>query len=186
MATVEGLDKLKARINAMPGEVRKEISAAIEKSATELVAQMKRFVPVDKGDLRDSIRWDWVGGGADFGAEGLKMGRAAQLATKGNANLAAVVTAGNDKVYYARFVEFGTAPGKKGSRRIYQAGTGGSGLSLSSTESGGRIRSRKAYRTHPGNKAQPYFFTAYRLLKKRMQSRISRAMNKAIKKAFGK
>jgi HK97 gp10 family phage protein len=180
-ATVQGVDRLKAKLAAIPESVRQAMSSAIEKNAEELVGMMKRLVPVDTGELRDSIRWDWIGGDENFGSEGLREGRATQIMTKGNAQLAAVVTAGSKEAYHARFVEFGTRPGRRGGRAIYQAGTGGSGLSLNSTESGGKIRSRKVYRTHPGTPAQPFFFVSYRALKKRMVARLSAATRKAIK-----
>lgn len=38
---------------------------------------------------------------------------------------------------------------------------------------------------HPGTAAQPHLFPAYRTLRKRIKSRTSRAINKAVKKATG-
>jgi len=187
MAKIEGLEKLKNRIYQMPAEVRKEVSAAIEKSAIELVATMQRFArfgAYSEGDLAASIKWDWSGGGD--GSAGLREGRGAQLAAKGNQRLSAMVTAGDRKVFYVRFVEFGTAAGQKGAARTYKAGTGGSGLSLDSTASGGATRRRKVQRNHSGTTAQPFFFPAYRMNKKRMQARISRATSKAIKRFWGR
>lgn len=187
MAKIEGLDKLKNRIYQMPAEVRKEVSAAIEKSAIELVATMKRFArfgAYSHGDLANSIKWDWSGSGD--GSSGLREGRAAQLAAKGNQRLSAMVTAGDRKVFYARFVEFGTAAGQSGTKRTYEAGTGGSGLGLGSTVGGGGTRRRKVQRSHTGTTAQPFFFPAYRMSKKRMQARISRATSKAIKRFWGR
>lgn len=72
----------------------------------------------------------------------------------------AIVTAGNTKVRYAHLVEFGAAP----------------------HAAGGRFAGSQ----HPGAKAQPFFFPAYRATKKRMQSKISRAINKAVKEAASK
>ena len=66
--------------------------------------------------------------------------------------------------FYARFVEFGTRGATEGD--TVQDASG---------------RTRKAGRTHPGTKAQPFFYPAYRALKKRMKGRATGAANKAIK-----
>jgi HK97 gp10 family phage protein len=71
--------------------------------------------------------------------------------------LSVVIHAGDANSYYASWVEFGTAPHKNG----------------------GKFKGTQ----NPGAKASPYFFPAYRLLKKRMKSKLSRAMRRAIKKA---
>ncbi|WP_319568965.1 HK97 gp10 family phage protein [Cohaesibacter marisflavi] len=62
-----------------------------------------------------------------------------------------------------RFIEFGTKPGRYGAR----------------TSSGGR--DRKVYRTHPGTAARPHIWPAYRIVQRRIKSRTSRTINKAIK-----
>lgn len=115
---VEGRERLKARLQAIPGRMRAEVRAAIEKSADELVGMQQRLAPVDDGVLRDSIRKE-----------------------PGDHDLAVAVKAGSDAAFYARFVEFGTQ------------------------------------RTP----AQPFFFPAYRALRKRIRARISRAVRKAVR-----
>lgn len=65
------------------------------------------------------------------------------------------VTAGNRRVRYAHLVEFGTRPHENAGER---AGT-----------------------HNPGAPAQPFFFPAYRLVRKAMKSKASRALNKSIK-----
>lgn len=85
MAKVEGLARLKARFAKIPKEMKVKVRAAIEESADELVAFQKRLVPVDQGDLRDSIQ-----------------------KRDGRHELSVEVTAGDDKAFYASFVEFGT------------------------------------------------------------------------------
>lgn len=74
--------------------------------------------------------------------------------------LQAIVTAGNTKVRYAAHVEFGTAPHVNGGEH---AGT-----------------------KNPGERAQPFFYPAWRALRTRVKSRISRTINKAIKDEFNK
>lgn len=72
----------------------------------------------------------------------------------------AIVTAGNTHVRYAHLVEFGTAPHVQGGQF---AGT-----------------------QHPGTRPQPFFWPSYRALRRRIQSRITRSINKAIKTEAGK
>lgn len=67
-----------------------------------------------------------------------------------------LVTAGNTKVRYPHLVEYGTRPHLNAGQF---AGT-----------------------QHPGTAAQPYFWPAFRLLRRRFRSRMTRAMNKTIKK----
>jgi len=65
------------------------------------------------------------------------------------------ITAGNEHVRYAHLVEFGTKMHEQGGT---MAGT-----------------------IHPGTSKQPFFWPAYRTIKKRHKGRISRAFNKSIK-----
>ena len=65
------------------------------------------------------------------------------------------VTAGNSRVRYAALVEWGTRP------HVNQG--------------------RFAGTMNPGARAQPFFWPAYRLVRKKMRSRASRAINKSIK-----
>ena len=118
MAKVEGLERLKRRLAKLPKKMKAEVKVALEKSADELVAMQRRLVPVDQGDLRDSIQ-----------------------KRDGNHELSVEVVAGSDKAFYATFVEFGT-------------------------------------RERP---AQPFFFPPYRALRKRIKSRTSRAVGKAVR-----
>lgn len=76
------------RMGRIPPAVRKRINAANEKSAEDLAAMMRRLVPTDERDLERSITYyeltGTVGGGVAWR-----------------------VAAGDEKAYYARFVEFG-------------------------------------------------------------------------------
>lgn len=67
------------------------------------------------------------------------------------------ISAGNEQVRYAHLVEFGTAP----------------------HEQGGMFEGT----AHPGTRARPFFWPAYRTIRKRHRSRVSRALNKSIKDA---
>lgn len=69
----------------------------------------------------------------------------------------AVVTAGNTKVRYAHLVEFGTAP----------------------HINGGQFAGSE----HPGTAANPFFWPGYRAVRRRVRSRVTRVINKAVKDA---
>ena len=75
--------------------------------------------------------------------------------------------------YIWRFLEFGTSAGR------YRVRVG----SRKSDVKQHKTRGRFSYRTHPGNRAQPHIWPAYRVIKRRMMSRITRTINKAIKRA---
>ncbi len=139
-----GKDRFILKLRALKPEVRLEIEKATEANARDMVKTSKGFVPVDEGDLRDSIK-----------AEGRRDGPAIRWR----------VVAGDEKAFYARWVEFGTAPGT----RVHKKGPR-SGMSVD----------------HPGTSANPYFFVAYRALRKRLKGRLSRALTRAKKKALAK
>ena len=78
----------------------------------------------------------------------------------GDPDLTVKISAGNSKVRYAHLVEFGTAP----------------------HINGGKFAGSQ----HPGATPKPFFYPAYRALRKRVKSRITRATTKAAKKVAGK
>jgi HK97 gp10 family phage protein len=131
-----------------------EVRAAIAQSADEVVATQRRLAPVDDGDLRDSIIWQWDNKRRIKYSQ--QLGGTGQTKLRG-LGYVAVITVGNTKVRYAHLVEFGTGPHKQG----------------------GQFKGTM----HPGTVAQPFFFPGFRLVRKRIKSRISRAVNKAIRKA---
>lgn len=151
MATkVEGADALKRKMRQFPERARQEIAKAMEQSAAEIVKLAKSLAPVSAGggDLRESIGWNW--GGAPEGSMVLGTVR---TEGKGAGNLSITIYAGDDRAFYARWVEFGTSPHTQGGRF---AGT-----------------------QHPGTPARPFFYPAYRALRKRVRSRTSRAIRNA-------
>lgn len=55
-----GLQRLNRKLTrTIPAHVTAAAEKALEKSANEVVASMKAFVPVDTGVLRDTINWTW-------------------------------------------------------------------------------------------------------------------------------
>jgi len=115
---VEGLERLRKRIARLPAKMKAEVKVAIETGADELVAMQKRLVPIEQGDLQDSIRKE-----------------------RGRHELSVSVKAGSNAVFYARFQEFGTV----------------------------------------GHPPQPFFYPPYRALRRRIRSRIGRAVGKAVR-----
>lgn len=147
---VVGLDRLNKKLAALPGAAEAEIRTAMEAVAADMVRLARSLVPVSSGRLRQSIGWTW--GTAPRGSISLgsvKQGR------RGGA-MTITVFAGNDEAYYARWVEFGTAPHTQGG--IFKGAT------------------------HPGTRAQPFFYPAFRALRKPMKQKARTAARRAARK----
>jgi len=145
---IQGLDRLRKKLTALPDKARESIAKAMEQSAAEVVAMAKSLAPVDSGALRDSIGWTW--GDAPKGS--MTLGTVRQSG-KGAGNMVITIFAGGSDAFWARWVEFGTAPHINGG--IY-AGS-----------------------EHPGTRAQPFFYPSWRANRKRVRGRVTRAVNKA-------
>ncbi len=135
-AKIEGLEKLRAKLRAMPAEVKAEVEAVLVSSAQEVASTARALAPVDDGELRDSIVVTPPGGSTPLHSSG--GGR------KAVGELKAVVTAGNGAVRYADNVEFG----------------------------------------HGNAAPRPFFWPSYRSKRKRIRSRIARAIGKAARKIW--
>lgn len=100
---VKGIAQLHARFNKIPNTIKLEVMAAMEKEANTLVSEMKLLVPVEHGDLRNSIKWTW--GKTPKGA--LKIGKAFG---KNYGKIAITIYASDPKGVFdnARMQEFGT------------------------------------------------------------------------------
>jgi len=150
MSGFKNAKRFKGKISKLPKAVADAARSAMEEGAQEIVEAMKRLVPVDQGDLRDSINWCW--GEPPKGSSGIL-----SIGGKGggiNGNKITIF-AGDDKAFYARFIEFGTHPHAQGGQ-------------FPGTQS-------------PGTRAQPFFYPTWRAYKRRAKSRISRKVNAAIK-----
>ena len=78
-----------------------------------------------------------------------------------------VIFAGDDDAYYARFVEFGTQASTKGQRVSRASGD------------------RKAGRTHTGTTGRPFFWPAYRIMRRLLKRRLKSASRRAARKVVG-
>ncbi|MGM4911437.1 HK97-gp10 family putative phage morphogenesis protein [Rhizobium sp. 768_B6_N1_8] len=144
-ATIKGLKELQRKLDRLPQVVKARIREAMEQGAQEIVDLAKSLAPYDS--LRDSIGWTW--GRAPKGAITI-----ARVESTGG-DLTITVYAGNSEVYWARWVEFGTA--------AHTAGGKFAGAQI------------------PAQPAKPYFFVSFRASRKKVKSRITRAINKAAK-----
>ncbi|WP_193336169.1 HK97-gp10 family putative phage morphogenesis protein [Devosia beringensis] len=150
MATrILGLDRLRTKLRSFPAAVEGEIRKFMEQSADEVVALAKSLSPTDSGDLVNSIAWTY--GDAPQGA--IVLGKVKQSQS---GNLKITIYAGGPDAYYARFIEFGTAP----------------------HVNGGRFAGSQ----NPGTAAQPFFYPSWRAYRKRVRGRVTRAINKAAKR----
>jgi HK97 gp10 family phage protein len=112
-ASVEILnaEKLLRKLTIIPRAQKSEIQKAMGKKADEVTDMMRRLVPVLKkatrqrtpGALRDSIVWAW---GPKIPRDQLKRGT--QRAPEHD-DLVLTIVAGNNRAFYARWVEFGTS-----------------------------------------------------------------------------
>jgi len=97
--TVQGLARLNRKFDRLPQAAETAARAALEKSADEIVAMMRRLVPKPTGTLERSIGWTW--GAAPEGSKVFGT-------VKGGEEVTITIYAGNDEAFYARWVEFGT------------------------------------------------------------------------------
>lgn len=134
---------MRRNFRRIPRAIKDELEEGLEQSAEELTGMQKRLVPVDRGDLRDSVGWVRGVFRNAAGAIGRSM-----RGESDKDNFAVTVFSTDFK---APFVEFGTA------------GSNGKGATP----------------------ARPFFFPAYRALKRRIKSRLSRRMGKGIRKVVG-
>jgi HK97 gp10 family phage protein len=153
MARMQNRDRLLRKMAALPGHVRSALRQALAESADEITDMQRRLAPVKDGHLRNSI-------GSTFGThtpDNPNVRGVTAAAGPADPDLTVVIHAGDEKAFYAAFVEFGTqAHEQPNNPRIgYQ---------------------------HPGATAQPFFYPAYRALKKRVKSRLTKAAKQAAHK----
>jgi HK97 gp10 family phage protein len=86
--TVQNRERLRAKARAMQARVGASIFPAVVKAAEVIIATQKNLVPVDDGELRDSIHWE----------------KASTAQNEARVN----IIAGGTEAPYARIIEFGT------------------------------------------------------------------------------
>lgn len=97
-------------LSSLPANVKAQIRPTIEKNAKKINNLQKQLVPVDTGALRLNISYSMgaspvLSSSASFSSSGKQ---------KGDPDLSAFIYAGTEdksaRGWYARFIEFGTAP----------------------------------------------------------------------------
>lgn len=151
--TLQNRDRLLKKLAAIQGAPRKAAREALKKNAAEIVAMQKRLAPVRSGDLQNSIGYTF----GRYRAANANV-RGVSAGTSGDPDLSVTIHAGDAKAWYAALVEFGTSGPY-------------------------RIEGRFEGATHPGSRAVPFFYPAWRALNRRAKSRLTRTMRKAIKEA---
>src|SRR5262245_40755194 len=94
--------RLKRKLLKIPEAVKAEMRLQLETGAEQITSFQRQMVPVESGDLRDSI--NWVYGQAPKGT--LTIGKVSGKPDARINDLKISIFAGNEKAYYARWVEF--------------------------------------------------------------------------------
>lgn len=155
-AYLKGLPSLKRKLIRLKDETMPSIRPAMEQAAELITSTMRSYAPVEDGDLRASIGWTW--GDAPKGSISVSHSIAGNKIT---------IYAGNETAFYARWVEFGTAP--------HNIAKGGGTKSFAKSGSEGV--------KHPGARARPFFYPAYRVHKKQAKAMIAQQIKLAVQKA---
>lgn len=154
---VHGKEKYLKQIGALPFEILNEVRKALRVSAEETTDLMRRFVPDDESTGAPDLKSSI---GFTFGGSGRAESEASSAANarlaKLDRGLAVTMYAGNN----ATLVD-GANGEKFQNARLQEFGRG-------------------------GMPANPFFFPAYRLARKRVKSRLARAIRQGAKKAFAK
>lgn len=158
---MQNRERLLRKMAALPTAVRSALKQALAQGADELTEMQKRLAPVGppsgaqkkKGAKPGALRDSikQTWGDSKVSYASLK----GKGGVAGDPDLTVTITAGNSAVRYAHLVEFPTAPHKVG----------------------GKFKGAQ----HPGTQAQPFFYPAYRALRRRIKSRVTRAAKKAAK-----
>jgi len=151
---VTGVAALHRKLQSIPPKLTEALHDELEKFAIEVVATMKLLVPVDNGDLFDSIGYTF----GDVPKGGIKIG------TVGNKKSTGIFVTIYVTKFYAPFVEFGTQP-----------------HSVARNASVARGKRQDEGALHPGAKAQPFFYPGYRANKSKLKPRLARRLAREIK-----
>lgn len=102
-----GIDRFNRRMAAIPKAIREAVQPALLKQAEAMATTMRSLVPIDKGDLRDSIEVTAPGQSTPPYSQPGGMMTVPENAV--------AITVGNEDVRYGHLVEYGHAKGFNGS-----------------------------------------------------------------------
>jgi len=157
---VQGLAELNRRWLAIPLRVREAVRLVMESTADEIVADMQRLVPVDTGALKASI--GWTSGDAPKGTLTIGFFGGREFGTL--------------RITFFSGGTPGTARQQRrasGTRKSDQKRTGSFDSDTARFQEFGTLKM-------PAN---PFFFPVWRVWRRRVKTRISRAITKALKAA---
>lgn len=105
---VDGLAKFEARWKRIPKKAVENVRIAMEKSAIEIVEEMRARAPHESGALANSIRWTW--GEAPAGSFTISTFNGRKFSSLRITIFAGTrdKSLGDQDAFYARFQEFGT------------------------------------------------------------------------------
>jgi len=151
---------MERRLFALAPAAESAMATAIETSAKELASAIQQRAPVGKtGEYRDSIMAVPLAG-----YNGPKNKLVGIQVSKSKYAWAIIAD------WYWRFLEFGTRPHTIKAKNVSD---------LVFFSKGNKIVTPQV--EHPGASAHPHIFSTYREMRKRLRSRISRAVSKALK-----
>jgi HK97 gp10 family phage protein len=164
---VKGKDRLLRQLRAVPEAQRRQIGQRLEKAAIRVRDAVRRAAPRRDGVLQKSINYQQgqvapVNGVYAPGTGGISG------SVKAEVGLLFTVTAGGDEAYYARWVEFGTAP-----HSLY------AGANLAAKKD----QFRGAW--HPGARANPFFFNTIRELRGQVKTEVVAGANAGLRAVAG-
>jgi HK97 gp10 family phage protein len=152
---------IRKKLEALPDDLREPVRRAVANAGDIVVERAKALAPVDKGVLRDSIRWTTIEDGKRQNLQAIRIGPSGAYLVR------------HKRIPdLPRWIEFGTAPSQKGKRGVRFA-------------KGGKLKQTQAAatRTSSGTPAHPFLFPAWRQTKKKAKDMIKVAVNKALAEA---
>ena len=162
---VEINPRIAMKLKQIPDVAVEAARQAMEEGAEEIVAAMKALVRRRSGALADSIGWTW--GELPPGTFMIDEIRSGRNAGDQYATLRLKIYAGSRDAFYARFVEFGTAP-----------------HSLATNASLTRGKRQDQGGMHPGTVAQPFFYPTWKRMRAKFRRDIRNRVRTAIRKAW--
>ncbi|WKL57240.1 HK97 gp10 family phage protein [Asticcacaulis sp. ZE23SCel15] len=175
---VRNLERVLRNMQRLPESVRRETATELRAGAQLMASRIKAHTPIGRGKnagaLRQSIGWSAGDPPATratgaFRPKPSTVGGIEQF--KIYSGLRYCVYAGDDRAFYARWVEFGTKAGTRDKTPMRDR----------LKRRGRRIDNRSGTYQHPGTRPNPFFFPVVRLYKKKLAGRVRRAGNKAFK-----
>ncbi len=158
---VLGVDRLRARLRALPEAIKADMRAAVVDGATEITGQMKRLLDDDK-DLQHDTGWAF-GQARNLPSGALTSGAGSSSDSSGD--LIVTIFSGSFKAFWARWREFGTHAHS---------------LAKGADRSRGKLQDKGPH--SPGERASPYFFPIWRANKAAVKRKIAAAVNATMRR----